>query len=108
VARNDAGFREANEAIRATAARWDMDGLLPVVCECADVGCTEVLQLTPREYEEVRADPRWFINAPGHHVSAQGWAVVVTEHDRYSIVEKIGEAGKIVEALDPRSEEAAS
>jgi hypothetical protein len=110
VARNDATFREANEAIQAQAAHWNMDGPLPVVCECADERCASILRLTPREYEEVRAEPRWFINVPGHQVNALGWGKVVAEHDGYVIVEKIGEAGEIVEQLDPRSdqEEAAS
>jgi hypothetical protein len=104
VARNDAAFREANEAIRSTAETWDMEGLLPVLCECADTSCTTILRLTPEEYEGVRADPRTFINAAGHHVSAQGWARVVAEHERYTVVEKVGEAAEIVEELDPRSE----
>ena len=105
VALNDAAFRNANEAIRAKAESWELDGRLPVICECADPGCTELLQLTAPEYEEVRADARWFINVPGHHVSARGWARVVEERDRYAIVVKIGEAGEIVEQLDPRNED---
>jgi hypothetical protein len=105
VALNDAAFRKANEAIRATTDDWEMDGLLPAICECAEPRCTELLQLTAAEYEEVRADPRWFINAPGHHVNAQGWARVVEDRDRYVIAEKIGEAGEIVEQLDPRNED---
>lgn len=103
VAYNDAAFREANESIREKASEWGMDGLLPALCECADTSCHVVLRLTPRQYEDVRANPRWFINAPGHHVNANGWVSVVAEHDRYVIVEKIGEAGEIVEQLDPRA-----
>jgi hypothetical protein len=106
IARNDAAFREANESIQSRAEEWKMDGLLPVICECADPSCTELLQLTPSEYEDVRAEPRWFINAHGHHVNAKGWARVVSVHDRYDIVEKVGEAGEIVEQLDPRADEA--
>ena len=105
VALNDAAFRKANEAIRARADDWDMEGLLPAICECAEPRCTELLQLTAAEYEEVRANARWFINAPGHHVNAQGWARVVDERDRYEIAEKIGEAGEIVEQLDPRDDD---
>ena len=103
VAENDAAFRVANEAIRAKAGEWEMDGLLPAICECADTSCTKVLHLTTGDYEEVRANSRWFINAPGHHVNAQGWVTVVGEREGYVIVEKIGEAGEIVEELDPRS-----
>jgi hypothetical protein len=102
VARNDAAFRVANEEIQAAAAEWNMDGLLPAICECADPHCTTVLRVTPRQYEAVRSDPRWFINAPGHHVNAHGWAYVISENDRFVVVEKIGKAGEIVEELDPR------
>jgi hypothetical protein len=106
VARNDAAFREANEAIQEKAAAWEMDGLLPVLCECADTSCRAVVRLTHRQYEGVRGNPRWFINAPGHHVNGQGWVRIVAEHDGYVVVEKIGEAGEIAEQLDPRSAEA--
>jgi hypothetical protein len=106
VARNDAAFREANEAIQEKAATWEIDGLLPVICECADTGCRAVVRMTRAEYENVRADPRWFINASGHHVNGQGWVKIVAERDNYVVVEKIGEAGEIAEQLDPRSAEA--
>jgi hypothetical protein len=104
VAYNEAAFREANESIREKADAWEMEGLLPALCECADPSCNAMLRLTPRQYEDVRANPRWFIIAPGHHASAQGWARIVAEHHRYVIVEKVGEAGEIVEQLDPRTE----
>jgi hypothetical protein len=103
VARNDAAFREANEAIQETAATWEMDGLLPVICECADTGCSQLVRLTRPEYEDVRSNSRWFINALGHQVNGQGWVKIVAEHDRYTLVEKIGEAGEIAEQLDQRT-----
>jgi hypothetical protein len=105
VARNDATFRESNEEIARVARSFEMEeeALLPVLCECADLTCTEVVQLTVREYEDVRRVPTWFINAHGHEASAQGWARVVVTFDRYAVVEKIGEAAEIVTELDPRS-----
>jgi len=105
VSRNEASFRLANEKIRAKAASWEMEGLLPALCECADPSCAEVLQLTPREYEAVRSEPRWFLNAPGHAANAQGWSRVVAENARFLVAEKLGEAGEIVEQLDPRTNE---
>ena len=50
-----------------------MDGLLPALCECADPRCTTVVRVTPRQYEAVRSDSRWFLNAPGHELNDQGW-----------------------------------
>jgi hypothetical protein len=104
VARNEAMFREANEAIRDSAASLQLDGLLPALCECAEPTCTELVRLTPAEYEGVRAEPRWFLGAVGHQANAEGWARVVAETGRYVVVEKIEEAGEIAEQLDPRGE----
>jgi hypothetical protein len=103
VARNNAVFREANEAIREKTDEWEMSGQLPVLCECADPLCHDLLRLTPRQYEAVRANPRWFVSAPGHEANEQGWARVVEDHGSYLVVEKIGEAGAAAEQLDALS-----
>ncbi len=110
VARNDAAFREANERIRASAASLEFDHseLLPFLCECAEESCTTVLQLSHDEYEAVRAHPTHFINARGHVRHAHGWARMLDEFDRYTVVEKVGEAAEIVGELDPRRDEVTS
>jgi hypothetical protein len=104
VARNDARFRESNEQLRTASKSFGFgpDELLPFLCECADLDCTTIVQLTRREYEAVRRSPVQFINARGHEVNAQGWAQVVDEFDRYTVVAKVGEAGQIAAELDPR------
>jgi hypothetical protein len=109
VGRNDATFREANERIREASKSMTLDnGLLsPFICECANVECTEIVRMSCDEYEAVRANPTHFVNAPGHHVNALGWGRVVDEFDRYSVVEKIGDAGDVAAELDPRQEEPA-
>lgn len=99
VARNDAIFRDANEGIRDAAEEHRIEGPIPFVCECADPTCRELLRLLLAEYAEVRSNPRHFLNAPGHHVAAHGWAEVVKRYDGYTVVEKIGEAGAIAEEL---------
>jgi hypothetical protein len=107
VARNDAVFRESNERIMAVAESLEMDQRLPlpVICECADVSCTTILQVTAQQYEAVRREPTWFINAPGHVRSARGWGRVVAELDGFTIIEKIGDAGELTTELDPRNED---
>jgi hypothetical protein len=104
VARNDATFRQANEEIRAYAAEWEMAGPLPAICECADITCTAVVSLTPAEYEDVRAHPARFIHVPGHEASDHGWAQVVEDLGEYVVVEKVGEAARVAERLDPRAD----
>ena len=102
VAKNDATFRDANEAIRAGAEHADIERP-PFICECADESCTELVRLSLREYDAIRADPTHFVNVPGHEVNAKGHAKVVSRRDGYLVVEKIGEAAEIVEERDPRS-----
>jgi hypothetical protein len=102
IARNDATFREANEGIRDVADREGIGDVDPVpfVCECADPGCRELVRLSLEEYGMIRADPRLFVNVPGHEASAQGWAEVVARRDGHVVVEKVGRAGDIAVELE--------
>jgi hypothetical protein len=104
IARNDATFREANERIEAVADEHGFGDPVPFICECAELRCTELIQLPIEEYRYVRTNPRWFINVPGHQVAMQGAGSVVEERDGYLIVEKEGHAGEVAEELarDPR------
>lgn len=102
IATNNATFREANERISAAAGSYGIETPIPFICECSDPRCSEVIRLRLDEYEEVRANPRHFLNIPGHEAASKGLAVVVERRDSYSIVEKTGRAGEIVEGLDER------
>jgi hypothetical protein len=102
VARNEALFREANEGIEDAASKYDVLEQIPFICECADGNCRELLVLSLAEYDEIRRNPRHFLTAPGHVRAAQGAAKVVDDRGRYTIVEKTGYAGELVEDLDPR------
>src|SRR4051812_50219639 len=68
VARNDSTFRHANEQIERAAEPLGIEPV-PFLCECAEERCTEIVRLTLAQYEAVRAEPRWFVNAPGHEQS---------------------------------------
>ena len=60
IARNDALFRDANERIGAFAAQHELrEDDVPFICECADMGCHEIVRLPLNEYEKVRSNPRW-------------------------------------------------
>jgi hypothetical protein len=102
IAKNNAIFREANEQISAAAGVYQVDMPIPFLCECPAPTCREIVRLELEEYEAIRADSRRFLNVPGHHDAAQEAAVVVEERDGYVIIEKVGRAGEIVEALDER------
>jgi hypothetical protein len=104
IARNDATFREANERIGAVAEAYGLSDPVPFICECAEVRCTELIQMPLEDYGYVRGNPRWFINVPGHEVAMRGAGSVVEEREGYLIVEKEGHAGEVAEQLarDPR------
>jgi hypothetical protein len=107
IARNDAIFREANEAIREAAEAYEFTQPVPFLCECAAESCREIVRMPLDEYREIRSDPRQFLNAPGHEVALQGAGEVIARHQGYVIVEKQGHAGEVAEALaddpDPAS-----
>ena len=99
IAQNDHTFREANEQIRESAERYAFGAPVPFICECADPTCTEIIRVELDAYADVRTNARRFLNAPGHHVAAQGYAEVVETMDGYVIVEKVGRAGDVAEEL---------
>jgi hypothetical protein len=101
-ARNQSLFRDVNEKIEQltgaqavpTTERWDF------LCECANRDCTATMSLTMEEYEAVRRVPTHFPILVGH--DDPEIERVVRENDRYAVVEKFGEAGKLAVTLDPR------
>ena len=104
VARNNAIFRDANESIGGAARRYGVGGRVPFICECTDPSCTAIIQLELDEYERIRANAAWFVDATDHYRASQGYAHVVDRRDGYDIVEKLGEAGDLAQDLDPRAE----
>ncbi|HWJ45151.1 MAG: hypothetical protein HOQ03_04170 [Thermoleophilia bacterium] len=105
VARNDAAFRQSNEQLGAFSAElgFEPDELTPYLCECADLTCTTVVQVTRAEYESVRTSPIQFLTARGHEGTGEDWARVVEVFERYTIVEKVGDAAEVAAALDERA-----
>jgi hypothetical protein len=102
VATNDATFRDANEKIVPAARETEMERV-PFICECADLGCTEIVRLGLDEYAEIRANSRWFLSTPGHEGDAADHARVVRHGEGYVVVEKVGRAGEVAEELDARA-----
>jgi hypothetical protein len=103
VALNEATARTINESIEG--GRLTEDGVVTFVCECGQLGCNAMIDLTVREYEAVRAHPRRFAVARGHHAHFDD---VIDELQRYTVVSKHGAPGMIAEQSDPRAEESTS
>lgn len=101
MARTESAFREVNEAIARTAAKFDAEEA-DFVCECADPDCVHRITAELDDYEEVRSEATRFIVADGH--DAPEIERVVEEHGGYAVVEKFGSrVARIVRALNPRA-----
>jgi hypothetical protein len=98
---NESVFREVNEGIERGQWPGEEDSLTGFRCECARLGCTELIELTLHQYEHVRSNPRRFIVVPGHeHPDVE---VVVERGPGYLVVEKLDQAGDKAVETDPRS-----
>ena len=102
IAANESAFRDVNEAIARGQWLGEQDHAARFRCECARFGCNELIELTPREYEAVRANPRHFAVQPGHELPEV--EVVVARNPGYLIVEKVDGAGRAAEEADQRTD----
>jgi hypothetical protein len=100
LARNESVFRKVNEGIERGQWPGEEDSPVGFRCECARLGCNELLELSVREYEHVRANGRRFIVTPGHERLEV--EIVVETRPGYLVVEKLDQAGETADATDPR------
>jgi hypothetical protein len=89
VIRNEELFRQVNLRIaelQEGSNDLTVDGLMPLVCECAHTGCTIPIEVDLAAFEQVRDHSLWFLVAPGHE-ELDGESVV-ERREGYLIVEK--------------------
>jgi hypothetical protein len=94
-------FRRINEGIERGQWPGEEDAPVGFRCECARLGCNQLLELSVNEYEAVRANPRWFLVVPGHEQPEV--EVVIEARSGYLVVQKLDQAGTTAEETDPRS-----
>ena len=100
AAANEATIRDVNEGIERGQWPGEEDTPVGFRCECARLGCNQLVELTVREYEEIRANPRRFVVVPGHEFGDV--ETVVESRSGYVIVEKRDQAAEVAERHDPR------
>jgi len=100
IAANEAMCREVNEAIERGQWPGEEDAPIAFRCECARLGCDQLIELSVRDYERIREDARRFALARGHEIAEV--EVVVEEAPGYVVVEKVDVAGSVAEETDPR------
>lgn len=101
LAQNEAVFREVNERVGEIAHQLGAGVPYEFLCECANADCTFRIELPTSVYEAIRSDPRQFVVLPLHYTPEV--EELVAEEEGHWIVRKTGEAGELVEQLDPRS-----
>lgn len=101
-ARNEDAFRTANEQVERAAALANTTAgeRIPFLCECADIDCDEIVELTVPEYEMVREKPHRFVVADGHE---DGNDQIVDHPRGFVVIEKSGIEAKLTSLLDERS-----
>jgi hypothetical protein len=105
AARNQSLYRDVNERIQDLNEAFD-DVLAFTgewVCECADESCTTPMEMSLAEYEKLRSHPNNFAVLPGHVYDKV--EVVVEDHERYVVVQKIGKGAEYAVEHDPRAED---
>ena len=102
MAENEVRFRALNERLREGSDTWGPgDGIVELVCECADEDCMRSITLTPRDYEAVRSDETQFVVVQGHErLEVED---VVAGREGWLVVRKRGEAAEIAADADPRA-----
>jgi hypothetical protein len=96
----ESAIRDVNEGIERGQWPGDEDTPIGFRCECARVGCNRLVELTVRQYEQIRSHPRRFVVVPGHELPDV--ETVVATRPGYVIVEKRDEAGAVAERNDRR------
>jgi hypothetical protein len=86
ILRNEALFREVNKRIAELEDQISAPGgLLPLICECANTGCTTLIEVESGTFETVRKTPLLFLVARGHETQGE---TVIGSGVGYVIVEK--------------------
>jgi hypothetical protein len=100
-AKNESTFREANEKLENRVVELSLtEERTPYLCECDDPSCTAIIRMTVPEYEAVRDNPRQFVVIPDHDSTPER---VVEEHEGFTVIQKTGEEGPLVEENNPRA-----
>lgn len=103
AAHNHSLFRSVNERIAEMNESFqEFADYGSWMCECFRTDCTETIEMTLDEYEDLRAHPaRFAVVADPSHVDPEV-EEVVSEGERYWTVEKSGRAAALAGQLDER------
>lgn len=100
LGRNEAIFRTTNDRLESLNESFAaVTETMTLVCECADLGCTEQIIVSVEEYRDLRSDPTLFAIKPDHVYPDV--ETVVSRNDRFWVIKKRpGGPAELAEALD--------
>jgi hypothetical protein len=103
IGENEALLRQVNEGFLESAGGYSaITGTVFVMCECGGSDCVRRIEMTPGEYEALRAESTHFAIAHGHELPDV--ETIVHETPRYAIVRRMaGLSAAIAEETDPRN-----
>ena|SRR5436309_614917 len=99
IDRNQAAYEALNTRLRRIAAKLRRWRDFQVICECGEFDCSEQIQLSPAEYQSVRAEPTCSIVVAGHQ--RLELERVVSRQPGYLVVQRDGEAVELAGELEP-------
>jgi hypothetical protein len=106
IVRNEALYRELNERVSEVEEDLSARGVVEAAevgeyfCECGLNDCMEKIRLTRTEYEAVRASPFRFAIQPEHLIADV--ERVVSQNERFTVIEKLEGERELVLENDPR------
>lgn len=65
--------RRSNDRIADQAARYHFVSRVPMLCECGDPDCEQLVLIGLDAYRELRRDRLAFLTAPGHRIADSKW-----------------------------------
>ena len=83
---NEERFAHANAEIKTVADRVGVDGKVPFLCECSDLGCTGIIKILLDDYRAAKSPGGAFVLLPGHDDA--NVERVVSEGEGFVIVKK--------------------
>lgn len=98
--RNETVARDLNEHIRGNGQERS-PRTTSYMCECSDGACLARVDLTTRQYEDVRSSALAFVIARDHENPEID--ALLEEHDGFAVVRKLpGMPSRLAIAADPR------
>ena len=100
VAHNEGITRDINEGIEGAQDGATRDEYIRMMCECGQDACDSKIAISVAEYEQIRSDAHEFAVVRSHVL--EDVEKIVSETDRFVVVQKVGAAGEEAEEEDPR------